>query len=73
MVFIFEFKSSASIPDYRGPNGLWTMLERGVKIQFPDFALVEPTYSHMALSSLMNLGLVKHVVSQNCGKFFIHT
>jgi NAD-dependent deacetylase sirtuin 7 len=57
--------TSASIPDYRGPNGLWTMLERGVKIEMPDFALVDPTYSHMALSSMMKLDLVKYIVSQN--------
>ena len=59
--------TSASIPDYRGPNGLWTMLERGVKVDLPDFSLVEPTYSHMVLSTLMDMGLVKHIVSQNCG------
>ena len=59
--------TSASIPDYRGPNGLWTMLERGVKVEVPDFSLVEPTYSHMALNSMMDVGLVKHIVSQNCG------
>ena len=59
--------TSASIPDYRGPNGLWTMLERGVKVEFPDFTVVEPTYSHMVLSTMMNLGLIKHIVSQNCG------
>ena len=57
--------TSASIPDYRGPNGLWTMLERGVKIEMPDFALVDPTYSHMALNSMMKLDLVKYIVSQN--------
>lgn len=80
--------TSASIPDYRGPNGnsiffiynlkkmtkidlvlkkgLWTMLAKGVKISCPDFARVQPTYSHMALSAMIRSGLVKHVVSQNC-------
>jgi len=58
--------TSASIPDYRGPSGLWTLLEKGVKVQMPDFSLVEPTYSHMALQALMKLDLVKHIVSQNC-------
>lgn len=58
--------TSASIPDYRGPNGLWTMLAKGVKVAPPDFALVQPTYSHMALKSMVDLGIVSHVVSQNC-------
>lgn len=44
------------------------MLERGIKVDLPDFSLVEPTYSHMALSALMEMKLIKHIVSQNCGK-----
>jgi len=58
--------TSASIPDYRGPNGLWTLLEKGVKIDLPDFTTVQPTYSHMALKALVDAGIVRHVVSQNC-------
>ena len=58
--------TSAKIPDYRGPSGLWTLLEQGVKVSMPDFSEVEPTYSHMALNSLMKQDLVKHIVSQNC-------
>jgi NAD+-dependent protein deacetylase sirtuin 7 len=58
--------TSASIPDYRGPNGLWTKLDKGEQIKMPDFSQVEPTYSHMALSALMKLDKIKHIVSQNC-------
>ncbi len=58
--------TSASIPDYRGPNGLWTLLEKGIKVKLPDFTVVQPTYSHMALTALVETGIVKHVVSQNC-------
>lgn len=58
--------TSASIPDYRGPNGLWTMLKKGVKVNFPDFSLVEPTYSHMVLLELVKTNVVTHIVSQNC-------
>lgn len=58
--------TSASIPDYRGPNGLWTLLEKGQQIELPDFTRVVPTYSHMALAALVQAGLVAHIVSQNC-------
>lgn len=58
--------TSASIPDYRGPNGLWTMLKKGVKVNLPDFSLVEPTYSHMVLLELVKTNAVTHIVSQNC-------
>jgi NAD-dependent deacetylase sirtuin 7 len=58
--------TAASIPDYRGPQGLWTMLEQGKKVEVPDFAQVKPTISHMCLKALMNMGIVKYIVSQNC-------
>lgn len=58
--------TSAKIPDYRGPNGLWTLQEKGLKIELPDFTKVTPTYSHMALNSLVKHNIVSHVVSQNC-------
>lgn len=58
--------TSASIPDYRGPNGLWTLQEKGQKVQLPDFTIVKPTYSHMALQALVQSGIVTHIVSQNC-------
>jgi len=58
--------TAASIPDYRGPNGLWTLLEKGQKVKLPDFTTVTPTYSHMALVALVKAGIVTHVVSQNC-------
>lgn len=65
--------TSASIPDYRGPNGLWTLLEKGQKVQLPDFTTVKPTYSHMALNALVESGLVTHIVSQNCDGLHIRS
>jgi NAD-dependent deacetylase sirtuin 7 len=58
--------TAASIPDYRGPQGLWTSLAKGIRVHAPDFALCKPTYAHMALQALHHNNLVTHVVSQNC-------
>lgn len=61
--------TSASIPDYRGPNGLWTQIRKTGSFSITkmfDLASAEPTYTHMAIKELCKKRVVKHVVSQNC-------
>lgn len=61
--------TSASIPDYRGPNGLWTQIRKTGAFSITklhDLTLAEPTLTHMAIKELSRRRIVKHVVSQNC-------
>jgi len=60
--------TSAKIPDYRGPDGAWTLRDRGLVLDATRYVTIEqaiPTLSHMAITELVNRGMVKCVVSTN--------
>ncbi|XP_063445483.1 uncharacterized protein LOC134725523 isoform X3 [Mytilus trossulus] len=58
--------TAASIPDYRGPNGVWTLLQKGQQPKAQDLCDAKPTLTHMSIKKLQDEGHVSHVVSQNC-------
>lgn len=59
--------TSSGIPDFRGPNGVWTLQESGIEPEIEtDMLDVFPSFSHMAISSLVEKGICKYVISQNC-------
>jgi len=58
--------TSAGIPDFRGPNGVWTCEKRGIK--HPEGKAWEdtkPTLTHLAINLLHEKGFVKALISQN--------
>ncbi|KAJ8730468.1 hypothetical protein PYW07_017506 [Mythimna separata] len=58
--------TAADIPDYRGPHGVWTRLQRGETVGRVEVSRATPTFTHMALTALWARGALKFVVSQNC-------
>jgi NAD+-dependent protein deacetylase sirtuin 6 len=50
--------------DFRGPNGVWTLREKG-KLQGRVVDKYYPTLSHYAVTELARRGLVKYVISTN--------
>ncbi|KAH6655769.1 NAD-dependent deacetylase sirtuin-7 [Truncatella angustata] len=60
--------TSAGIPDFRGPEGAWTLRAQGRQRNGPTTSTLQaiPTPAHMALVELQNRGILKYLVSQNC-------
>ena len=58
--------TSSGIPDFRGPNGVWTLEEIGCKPDINiDFKHAIPSFTHYAIHSLLKSGKFCYVVSQN--------
>ncbi|ETO25817.1 silent information regulator family protein, partial [Reticulomyxa filosa] len=58
--------TAAQIPDYRGPQGVWTLKAKGIQPKFGvelDQAL--PTFSHRALAHFVHKQIIHHIVSTN--------
>ncbi|KAK8140206.1 DHS-like NAD/FAD-binding domain-containing protein [Apiospora sp. TS-2023a] len=60
--------TGAGIPDFRGPEGVWTLRKQGRLRTSKAASTLQaiPSPTHMALVELQNRGIVKYVVSQNC-------
>lgn len=59
--------TSTGIPDFRGPNGVWTKLDEGKRPEGSKMLdEVKPSYAHYALIELHKKGYLKHVVTTNC-------
>jgi len=65
--------TAASIPDYRGPDGVWTKLSRGEDLTMKNICDADPTLTHMCLVTLYQENMVKHIVSQNCDGLHIRS
>jgi NAD-dependent SIR2 family protein deacetylase len=57
--------TESGLPDFRGPDGIWTRQEKGLPPKTRPFASVEPNNSHRAIVELQNLGKLKFLISQN--------
>jgi len=58
--------TSAGIPDYRGPQGVWTLRAQGkAPVYGVDCQVAIPTFCHMSLVELQRHGLLHFLISQN--------
>ena len=60
---------ASGIPDFRGPNGVWTRQRKGLPppalARGVSFATARPSLTHLALAHFVKTGIVTRVVSQN--------
>ena len=57
--------TESGLPDFRGPDGIWTRKEKGLPTKSRPFTSVEPNVGHRAIVELQNLGKLKFLISQN--------
>eukprot|EP01006_Ploeotia_vitrea_P065962 TRINITY_DN94102_c0_g1_i1.p1 TRINITY_DN94102_c0_g1~~TRINITY_DN94102_c0_g1_i1.p1 ORF type:complete len:380 (+),score=39.42 TRINITY_DN94102_c0_g1_i1:50-1189(+) len=58
--------TAASIPDFRGPNGVWTCQAQGRDAPAcVSLVTAQPTGTHKTIAKLVQSGKAKYVVSQN--------
>lgn len=57
--------TESGLPDFRGPDGIWTRQARGLPAKTRDFSSVEPNVGHMAIVELQKLGKLSFLISQN--------
>lgn len=59
--------TESGIPDFRGPDGVWTRRDRGLPPKPMDvpLELAEPNKGHRAIVELQRIGKLKFLISQN--------
>jgi NAD-dependent SIR2 family protein deacetylase len=59
--------TESGLPDFRGPDGMWTRRDRGLppKAMSKSWDAVEPNSGHYAIVELQKLGKLQFLISQN--------
>jgi len=57
--------TESGLPDFRGPDGLWTRRDKGLPAKPMRFDLVKPNSGHMVIVELQKLGKLAFLISQN--------
>ena len=57
--------TESGLPDFRGPDGLWTRQAKGLPAPKFDWTKAGPNQAHMAIVELQNMGKLAFLISQN--------
>ena len=59
--------TESGVPDFRGPDGVWTRRDKGLPPKETDkpWDAADPNIGHYAVTELQNIGKLKFLISQN--------
>ncbi len=57
--------TESGLPDFRGPDGIWTRRDKGLSPRRVDWSSVKPNKAHMAIVELQQMGKLDFLISQN--------
>jgi NAD-dependent deacetylase len=57
--------TESGLPDFRGPDGLWTRKDKGLPTDTRNWPQAEPNAGHIAIVELQKLDKLKFLISQN--------
>jgi len=57
--------TESGLPDFRGPDGVWTRQAKGLPSEPRDFSSAQPNAGHLAIAELLKLGKLSFLISQN--------
>ena len=58
--------TDSGLPDYRGPDGVWTRRDKGLPpLKSPPWDKVKPNLNHYAIVELLEIGKLNYLISQN--------
>jgi len=63
--------TESGLPDFRGPDGVWTRRDKGLSTEWPDLTIAEPNSGHLAILELQEMGKLAFLVSQNIDNLHI--
>lgn len=57
--------TESGLPDFRGPDGLWTRKAKGIATENKDWSGAKPNAGHLAIVEIQRLNKLKFLISQN--------
>ncbi len=57
--------TESGLPDFRGPDGIWTRQAKGLPTELRPFDSAEPNSGHIVIVELQKLGKLDFLISQN--------